>query len=534
MKQKKHKLKLKKISFQSHLWVLGILVIAIVAAFFFFLPNNTATPAKDFSTIDLYVMSQCPYGVQAENAIIPAIRKLGENGKLNIYFIGNEQNGAFSSLHGQPEVEENLRQVCAFKQSMEKSLDYLVCVNKDIRNAESAWKNCASQAGLDSVAMEKCAAGEEGKALLSASFKKSDEVSASGSPTIFVNGAPYDGARSESAFLRTCCQGKDFAACSGLPECTEDSECAKAGFIGKCEQLKCVYTEPPKVNFIVINDKTCGDSCDTSQVIGITRRLFQGTQLRELDYSTEEAKALITRLNITALPAYIFDKTVEKGESFDRVSGAMVAAAEYYYISPAAVGAGYYIGRTATPKTLELFVMSQCPYGVQAENNMEEVLESFGSNIKFSIHFIATENTDGTFTSLHGQSEVDEDLRQVCIMEKAPANYFNYLMCVNKDIKNVGTIWKDCASENGIDPVAIETCVGSEDKELLRKNIAKSNELGIGSSPTFLVNNQLTFGGALPADSIKQKFCNVNKGTAGCEKTLTSAPQTVPTTGGCG
>ena len=46
-----------------------------------------------------------------------------------------------------------------------------------------------------------------------------------------------------------------------------------------------------------------------------------------------------------------------------------------------------------------------------------------------------------------------------------------------------------------------------------------SEELGITSYPTFLINNQIKFGGIQSANSIKEKFCSLNN-ISGCEKEL--------------
>ena len=170
-------------------WIVaGILVLAIATAVYVYVQKGSLSvgPSEsknaNASVIDLYVMSFCPYGTQAETGVIPAVKKLGADGKLNLYFIGNEQAGSFSSLHGQAEVDEDIRQLCALKQSSSKALDYILCVNEDISNVATKWKDCANQAGLDVSSMERCSTGDEGKSLLSESFKKSDEAGASASP----------------------------------------------------------------------------------------------------------------------------------------------------------------------------------------------------------------------------------------------------------------------------------------------------------------------------------------------------------------
>ena len=61
-------------------------------------------------TLDLFVMSQCPYGVQAETGVLDALGAFGSDLQVNVRFIVSEAGTSFNSLHGQPELDENLRQ----------------------------------------------------------------------------------------------------------------------------------------------------------------------------------------------------------------------------------------------------------------------------------------------------------------------------------------------------------------------------------------------------------------------------------------
>ena len=497
-------------------------------------------------TLDMYIMSQCPYGVQAEDGAIPAVKKLSDAVEYNIYFIANDNgDGTFSSLHGQPEVDENMRQACINEKYPDMFLDYLLCLNKNYGNAETAWKPCAENNNIDTLAIEQCQNGEEGEQLLSKSIEKSNEIGATGSPTIYLNGEPYQGGRDSLSFIRAICQlVPDETECSTIPACASDADCSKTGFIGKClnpntENAECEYTQPPAVKIKILNDETCA-GCDTTSFDKINDQLFINTEVTVIDVSTAEGKALIEEINPQQIPTYIFDETLLESPEYSRLEQYFTKVGDYYILDASIVSqyipSPKMIGRDKIENKLDLFVMSECPYGVEAENNMEEVLNTFGSNMDFSIHFIATDNGDGTFSSLHGQPEVDENIRQICVMEHNSEEFFDFLMCQNTNIKagkDPETTWETCASDNSIDTATIQACFeGDEGAELLRANIELTDELGIGSSPTFLVNNQIQFGGALPADEIKSKFCEENPKTDGCDATLSTESE-VSTGGSC-
>ena len=159
----------------------------------------------------------------------------------------------------------------------------------------------------------------------------------------------------------------------------------------------------------------------------------------------------------------------------------------------------------ADKPTIQLFVMSQCPYGVQAENALKPVLDTLKGKVKFELKFIANKNADGTFSSLHGKAEVDENLRQVCAMNVYP-NYMDYVICRNANIRS--TDWESCATKNGMSATVIKACAeGNEGEGLLAKNIELANTLGVGGSPTMLVNSQAYQGGRTP-DAFQSYICN--------------------------
>ena len=178
--------------------------------------------------------------------------------------------------------------------------------------------------------------------------------------------------------------------------------------------------------------------------------------------------------------------------------------------------------REEIKKDLKVFVMSQCPYGTKALDAMKEVLEAFeDDNIKFDVHYIASENEDGTFNSLHGQPEVDENIRQLCAKKyyEADYKYMDYIWCRNPDIMNDD--WESCAEDNDMSVTKIKACFeGDEGAELLAEDILIAQELGIGASPTWLANNQNTFGG-IDAAKIQAEFCKYND-LDGCGEELSS------------
>lgn len=150
------------------------------------------------------------------------------------------------------------------------------------------------------------------------------------------------------------------------------------------------------------------------------------------------------------------------------------------------------IARMGKP-TLELFVMSYCPFGVQAEEKIIPIVKKFGNKIDFKLRFIAEEKQELSpqditpFKSLHGYSEVAENIRQLLIKQEYPDKYLDYILCRGKKLDKS---WADCAEKLGIDVVKIEELFNTpEAEQLLRENIKRAAELGVRASPTIFVDN---------------------------------------------
>src|SRR3989338_6383269 len=105
--------------------------------------------------LDLYVMSQCPFGTKAEDVIFPVVRSLAPHVNFNLHFIASEVPAppaspgvkpaiaaAFNSMHGQGEVEENLRHLCAMKNFPQQYMDFILERNISIAKGPD-WQAAA-------------------------------------------------------------------------------------------------------------------------------------------------------------------------------------------------------------------------------------------------------------------------------------------------------------------------------------------------------------------------------------------------------
>ena len=478
--------------------------------------------------LELFVMSQCPYGVQVVEAVRPLKDKLGADLDLSIDFIGQGASPeALSSMHGPKEVAGDVVQLCAAKYFPEKYLSFIGCQNKNYKEVDKNWEPCAAEVGISSSRIGACLKDGEGKKLLADSFARARERNASGSPTIYLNGKPYEGGRKTNDFLKAICAATDNRA----PACGN-----------------MVAAKP--VNVTVLSDKRCAE-CDTSRMVEGMKSKISTAVIKTLDYGDADGKKLYDQLKPGNLPVVVFDNTLDGDpDTAAELGSALKQAGEYRYLpvggewNPVCMSdkgcekpecKSALVCRKEVPNRLEVFVMSQCPYGVKALDAMNEVLKNFGDKLEFAVHFIGDGDATKGLTSMHGQGEIDEDLREICAFKHYTKSnkFMDYMWCRNKDIR--GTEWKKCAGgSTGIDAKVIETCsTGAEGKKLLEEDFKLAGSMGIGGSPTWLVNGRHKFSG-IDAETVRKNVCEHNKGLKGCDAKLTAAQPGAPPEPGCG
>ncbi len=165
--------------------------------------------------MDFFIMSRCPFAMD----MIPEVERFashmsshGEKFDLHLQFIGNILEGELDSMHGEPEVTENLRMICAQHLYRKKNLfmDYVACRARSYLDAD--WEACIPK-GMSAAKISKCAGGKTGKKLLEASFTLASEVGISGSPSGMLNNNFEMNSRSAAGILEAFCKHNDRPVC---------------------------------------------------------------------------------------------------------------------------------------------------------------------------------------------------------------------------------------------------------------------------------------------------------------------------------
>jgi hypothetical protein len=434
-------------------------------------------------SVDFFVMSQCPYGVQAENVFYMLGKRLKDKMRFNIYFIANEGiKGDIFSMHGPAEVEEDMRQLVIFKYFPDKFWLYLASRNTDYASPE--WKAHVYMAGID-VRQLQSLVDAKGKDLLRENIRKANSLGVNVSPTVYINGEKYEGSYGfPSLFLRLAKNLDDKKILAGFPRCFSDADCIDADSIGICRNpvttdARC---EPLEVSLKIVDVKDKAYIHD--QTYTAIKHYLPSLKESFIDYCSDEGKILIDKSRAQTLPIYLISSSAEKIKGLNWLGQNRIEqnGQGYFLIDNSRDRIRFYLKRQKKPKAMDLFVMSKCPFGIEAEEAIYPVAKKAG--IDLNIHYLS---------SVHGQSETEENMAQLCVKKYFPQKYFGYILARNKDI-NSPTRKKvaiEILGKNG--EAIIRKCQDKEGKAMLEKNIVFGAELRINASPTILWENQRRF-----------------------------------------
>ena len=137
----------------------------------------------DKPELDVYVVSGCPYGLQIQRAIAQAVSEAPEIADyVKVRYIGSVSGNTITSMHGDSEAQENLRQICIREEQPAKYWSYISCYIK-AGNTDS----CLASSGVDSSAVSACMSDTgRGVAYASEDFGLSSQYGVSGSPTLML------------------------------------------------------------------------------------------------------------------------------------------------------------------------------------------------------------------------------------------------------------------------------------------------------------------------------------------------------------
>jgi len=185
--------------------------------------------------------------------------------------------------------------------------------------------------------------------------------------------------------------------------------------------------------------------------------------------------------------------------------------------------------------SVEVFVMSYCPFGTQVQKGMIPVMELLKDKAKIEFKYVSY--------AMHGDKEIEENMNQYCISQKEPAKYLGYLKCFLKAGES-----KTCLASEKINQTLLTGCVNEIDAKFeIRKKAADKETWSNGQfppfdlqkednmkyqvqgSPTLIINGTEVPSTQRDPNSLLKKICSAfNEAPKECQTELSSA---VPASG---
>ena len=199
--------------------------------------------------------------------------------------------------------------------------------------------------------------------------------------------------------------------------------------------------DPSCYKMTVLTSNKCTEQyCDEGKL----KNIFMGYNINILDIHSDEWKQVYEKLKkndgVVNLPVFLFNdkkwymdkmaqliKPTKQPCKFKNIlqipefkyDPSIEACATNCNASPACKKL-IECNKSDKPK-VELFVMSYCPFGTQAEKGILPAVNTLWNKIDFSVKFVNY--------SMHGKKEIDENNLQYCIQKEEPSKYKAYLTC---------------------------------------------------------------------------------------------------------
>lgn len=174
-------------------------------------PQPAAAVKSDKPKVELFVMSYCPFGLQMQKALLPAMELLKNKADISVKFVSY-------AMHGLKEIEENTRQYCIQATAVQKYPAYLKCFT-----AKDDFASCLGVAGVGALDIKPCVDNinkqfsimekyNDQKTWLSGRFPLypphdalNQQYGVQGSPTLVINGTQVNAARTPESVKQAIC-----------------------------------------------------------------------------------------------------------------------------------------------------------------------------------------------------------------------------------------------------------------------------------------------------------------------------------------
>lgn len=235
-----------------------------------------------------------------------------------------------------------------------------------------------------------------------------------------------------------------------------------------------------EINITVIWDKRCSD-CNTDLILNQIKQapFLMSANFEVKDFSDEDVEKLLKENSIKNLPAFIFSTNNlndwwSMSPYLTETPGWLFKLEVWSKFDPYAEICNNWVddnnngsidcedetcnkelscaAKVDKPKA-ELFIMSYCPFGTQAQKGFLEAMLKLKNVADMKIKFV--------HYLMHEKKEWDENLVQYCIQKEQDSKFTDYLQCFLKAWER-----ESCRTEVWIDETKLQACITTTEETI--------------------------------------------------------------------
>ncbi len=131
--------------------------------------------------------------------------------------------------------------------------------------------------------------------------------------------------------------------------------------------------------------------------------------------------------------------------------------------------------------TMQVFIMSHCPYGAQIVKGLLPVWEKFQSKANIELRFVSY--------TMHGPQEDLDNNRILCIREEQSTKLLAYLNCFAYGDGSEASS-QSCITSTGVDKTKLDSCVTNNAATYMKVDTDLNTQYGVQGSPTIILDGK--------------------------------------------
>ena len=131
--------------------------------------------------------------------------------------------------------------------------------------------------------------------------------------------------------------------------------------------------------------------------------------------------------------------------------------------------------------TMQVFIMSHCPFGTQMVKGILPVMEKFKGKANIEVRFVGY--------TMHGAQEDLDNNRMICVREEQNSKLIPYLECF---VSNTGSEAdsQKCITQVGLDKSKLDSCMDLRVAEYMKADKELNTKYGVQGSPTVILDGK--------------------------------------------